>query len=87
MRHRENSEAKFQRLWRSIAGSFGVVMLASSLLSVLARMIDSPFSLGAFFVLILSGVMLEFFAIAPEKVRISIGAFVGLPARDTERDS
>ena len=62
-------------------------MLASSLLSVLARMIDSPFSLGAFFVLILSGVMLEFFAIAPEKVRISIGAFVGLPARDTERDS
>ena len=87
MRDQEISEAKFQRMWRSIAGSVGVLMLASSLVSVFARIVNSPFSLGAIFVLILSGVILEFFAIAPEKVRISIGAFIGLPQRRTEDDS
>jgi hypothetical protein len=62
-------------------------MLASGLVSVFVRITSSLFSLGAIFVLMLSGVILEFFAIAPEKVRISISAFVGLPTRRSEDDS
>ena len=79
MRQQEVSEVKFQRLWRSIAGSVGVVMVTCGLLSVFARLINSTFTLGAIFVSILSGVILEFLAIAPDRVRISIDAFVGLP--------
>jgi len=42
---------------------------------------NSPVSLGEISILILSGVILEFFAIAPERVRISIHTFIGFPSR------
>ena len=61
--------------------------MASGLVFVFARPMNSPVSLGEICIFILSGVVLEFFAIAPERVRISIHAFIGFPSRREEAES
>jgi len=79
LRTQLSTEVKFRQTWRAVSGLIGIVLLLSSLLLFAGRLVETNFLTVTYLaVMLLFGAILLFFAIAPERVIMKVGAFLNL---------